>query len=138
MYVGEKLTEDMVLAWATVVDADDYGFEVVGSPIMVKASDNTLVEPGVHEIRYVAVANEGKPNEEVAEKTITLTVKEREATVTPTNTKNDGKTKPIKKAQKELPKTGDKENALASVLGLTMIATVYFMKKRKENEFDLY
>ena len=79
MYVGDKLTTDMILAWASTENPDDFitGFKVLNGKIKVKLIDDTLVEPGVHQFMFYAKTAEGK----TAEKTMTLTVKEKEAPV---------------------------------------------------------
>lgn len=48
MYVGDKLDEDMILAWAKTENPDDTidGFKVTNGEIKVKLADNTLVETG--------------------------------------------------------------------------------------------
>lgn len=76
MYVGDKLTTDMIMGWATTEDPNDFitGFKVMNGKIKVKLLGNTLVEPGVHEIKFSAMTKEGK----TAEKTMTLTVKDKE------------------------------------------------------------
>ncbi|WP_206911624.1 hypothetical protein IGL98_000932 [Enterococcus sp. DIV0840] len=78
VYVGQTLTEDIVLSWATFKNADGLtvGFEVVGEPIQVTALGNTLVEPGTHKIRfYVSKPAQQRSSETVvAEKVITLNV----------------------------------------------------------------
>ncbi|MGM0113430.1 immunoglobulin-like domain-containing protein [Enterococcus sp. DIV0187] len=73
MNVGDKLTKDMILAWARTEDEQDVitGFKVVNGEIKVKVLDDTLVEPGVHQITFYAITPEG----ERSEKTITLTVR---------------------------------------------------------------
>ncbi|MGM0113378.1 immunoglobulin-like domain-containing protein [Enterococcus sp. DIV0187] len=99
MYVGDKLTAEMILAWASTENPNDFitGFEVLNGKIKVKFIDDTLVEPGVHEIKFSAETVEGK----TAEKTMTLTVKAKEVPVdgntsdTPSETPTDEPTKDI-------------------------------------------
>lgn len=99
MYVGDKLTTEMILAWASTENPNDFitGFEVLNGKIKVKFIDDTLVEPGVHEIKFSATTADGK----TAEKTMTLTVKEKEVPVdgntsdTPSETPKDEPTKDI-------------------------------------------
>lgn len=158
MYVGDKLTKDMVMDWATFenIEGYEYGFEVVGEAIKVTQLGNKLVEPGTHKIRYYAT--NGK---DTVETFITLTVlasrdeggdgtgtdnnedNNAAGTVTPTDNNNNAKKEPVKeikkKTEKQLPETGAQESSMMlTSIGLTLIASVYFMKKRKENEFDLY
>lgn len=157
MYVGDKLTEDMVMSWATFenIDEYEYGFEVVGSPIRVSDPGNELIDAGTHKIRYYAT--NGK---DTVETFITLDVRASRdtgnednnsaGTLAPTED-NNNVTDPAKesvkepskeikkKTEKQLPKTGTQESSIMfSSIGLTIIASVYFMKKRKESEFDLY
>lgn len=75
MYVGDKLDEDMILAWAKTENPDDTidGFKVTNGEIKVKLADNTLVETGEHAIEFYASTPEG----ETSTKAITLTVKNR-------------------------------------------------------------
>ncbi|MGC6767554.1 immunoglobulin-like domain-containing protein [Enterococcus sp. LJL51] len=143
MYVGDKLTEEMILEWAEAENAEAIGFEVMGENIKVKASDSTLVETGVHEIKFFAEKGDKK-----AETVMTLTVKDREAakpegmgtTKQPAAKETVVKTEEIKSAEKELPETGMKESSLlTSISGLFMLAFAYFLKKKKdETTNDLY
>ncbi|MHC5226778.1 immunoglobulin-like domain-containing protein [Enterococcus sp. LJL99] len=156
MYVGDKLTTDMVMDWATFenIEGYEYGFEVVGEGIQITEFGSKLVEPGTHKIRYYAT--NGK---DTVETFITLTVlasrggdgtgtdnnedNNAAGTVTPTDNNNNTKKEPVKeikkKTEKQLPETGAQESSMMlTSIGLTLIASVYFMKKRKENEFDLY
>lgn len=144
MYVGDKLTKEMILEWAVAENAEKVGFEVVGDGIKIKAADSTLVEAGVHEIKFFALRGD-----KVAETTMTLTVKDvdltpvddsNEAITSNTNSK-PAKTKVITKASKELPKTGVKENGMmSSIAGMMMVVGAYFLKKKKdeENSMDLF
>ncbi|MDT2391571.1 immunoglobulin-like domain-containing protein [Enterococcus avium] len=77
MYVGDKLTKEMVLAWAKTEDPNDFitGFKVMNGEIKVRVIGDTLVETGVHEIMFYAMTAEGK----TVEKSMTLTVKDKEA-----------------------------------------------------------
>lgn len=152
MYVGDKLTEDMVMSWATFenIDEYEYGFEVVGDSIRVTEPGNKLIDAGTHKIRYYAT--NGK---DTVETFITLDVRASRytsdddnfsGTVAPTENNNNLKNPvkaPVKeikkKSEKQLPKTGTQESSMTlTAVGLSLIASVYFMKKRKENEFDLY
>ncbi|MGM0125928.1 hypothetical protein IGI37_003329 [Enterococcus sp. AZ194] len=73
MYVGDVLTEEMILSWAKAENATYVGFVVSSGKILVNKLDNTLVEPGVHTIEYLA-ANEGRQEVKM---TMTLTVLEK-------------------------------------------------------------
>ena len=113
MYVGDKLTKEMILAWASTEDPNDFitGFEVLNGKIKVKFVDDTLVEPGVHESKFSASTAEGK----TAEKVMTLTVKEKDVptdgkdsetpTETPTETPKDEPTKEITSVQEKAEET---------------------------------
>ena len=102
MYVGDKLTKEMILAWASTENPDDVitGFKVQNGEIKVKFLGSTLVEPGVHEIMFYAKTSEGK----TPEKSMTLTVKEKEVPTdgkdseTPTEDPKDDLTKDIKES----------------------------------------
>ncbi|MEI5989479.1 hypothetical protein A5881_000967 [Enterococcus termitis] len=76
MYVGQKLTEEIILSWATFNNAEGYmvGFEVVGDSIQVTALGNLLVTPGTHTIRFYVSKVTRSTDNIVAEKEITLTV----------------------------------------------------------------
>ncbi|MGG5371324.1 immunoglobulin-like domain-containing protein [Enterococcus sp. AZ196] len=168
MYVGDKLTKEMILAWATTENPDDFitGFKVVNGKIKVKFVGSTLVEPGVHEIMFSAITNEGK----TAEKSMTLTVKEREIpaeddgseankneptqTIDSAGDVNSEKTSPkvtsklttVKTEQKgsvktasTLPKTGESSsNVFLTLIGLIMSAGVgAFLFKKKITEKNI-
>lgn len=98
MYVGDKLTADMIMKWATTENPNDFitGFKVMNGKIKVKLLGDTLVEPGVHEIKFSAMTKEGK----TAEKTMTLTVKDKEASVDG-NEKETPKDEPTKGIEEE-------------------------------------
>ncbi|OEG14420.1 hypothetical protein BCR21_05370 [Enterococcus ureasiticus] len=107
VYVGQTLTEDIVLSWATFKNADGLtvGFEVVGEPIQVTALGNTLVEPGTHKIRfYVSKPAQQRSSETVvAEKVITLNVlPESDNPLKPTSPKEETKGKETKAPNKDL------------------------------------
>lgn len=150
MYVGDKLDEDMILAWAKTENPEDTidGFKVTNGEIKVKLADNTLVEPGEHAIEFYASTSEG----ETSTKTITLTVKNR-TTAEPTGdekakeeTKNVGGTvntgngsttskkvyPTAAQSKKQLPKTGEETGSLvATIVGGAMILFAFVLKRMK-------
>ena len=94
MYVGDVLTPEMVLEWATVDNADGLYLEaeVVGNPIMINPLDNTLVQAGTYTIRYTVkstdpegnpLSSKVSPKMSVISKDITLTVLDNEAEPVP-------------------------------------------------------
>ncbi|WP_314062037.1 immunoglobulin-like domain-containing protein [uncultured Vagococcus sp.] len=155
MYIGDKLTEEMILAWATTENAENVGFEVIGEAIRVTNPGSNLVEAGTHQIKFTAYSgvNNGKEAKALstqpfapknAEKTITLTVKAKDAgskntSHTPAKqntTKSDTKTKAIKSAKANLPKTGVEETSMMSSLMGLMMVVVYFFFKKKQDGLD--
>lgn len=61
-----------------------------------------------------------------------------QTTTVPTLLAEPIKTAPIKKEHKKLPETGETEtSSFVASLGLTIIAAVYFTKKKREDEFSL-
>lgn len=153
MYIGDKLTEDMILDWATTENAEDVGFEVLGEAIKVTAVGSTLVEAGTHQIKFTAYSgtNNGKQERALTtqpfapknvEKTITLTVKAKDnqepidkgnSTTKQNTNKTTPKTKAIKSAKANLPKTGAKETSMmSSMMGLMMVVVYFFFKKKQE------
>ncbi|MFR3685223.1 MAG: immunoglobulin-like domain-containing protein [Enterococcus sp.] len=94
MYVGDKLTKEMVLAWAKTEDPNDFitGFKVMNGEIKVRVVGDTLVETGVHEIMFYAATAEGK----TAEKSMILTVKDKKAGANEDDSKTPGNEGPSK------------------------------------------
>ncbi|WP_265455997.1 LPXTG cell wall anchor domain-containing protein [Enterococcus sp. HY326] len=141
MYIGDTITEEMVLGWAETTNAEYISFEIIGDGIPYDPATNTLVEAGEYQIKFTAYSGMGTAYEQTAETTMTLTVKEKEnATVTtPVDNKTNTTTKTVTSGEKPLPATGEKESSMmATVLGLTLLASVYFMKKKREDEFNLF
>lgn len=149
MYVGDKLDEDMILAWAKTENPDDTidGFKVTNGEIKVKLADNTLVETGEHAIEFYASTPEG----ETSTKAITLTVKNRPNAepVNPTgDTKNvagtgnkvtnmaNKKATPARtttQSSKQLPKTGEESTSLTvTVIGSFMVLAAFALKRLKK------
>lgn len=149
MYVGEKLNEDMIMAWAKTENPDDTidGFKVTNGDIKVKVADNTLVETGEHNIEFYASTPEG----ETSTKAITLTVKNRtadEPTISNEETKNVSNTgngvvntsnkkavpsRVTTQSSKQLPKTGEESSSLwVTMLGGIMILLAFVLKRTKK------
>lgn len=149
MYVGDKLDEDMILAWAKTENPDDTidGFKVTNGEIKVKLADNTLVETGEHAIEFYASTPEG----ETSTKAITLTVKNRPNAepVNPTgDTKNvagtgnkvtnmaNKKATPVRtttQSSKQLPKIGEESTSLTvTVIGSFMVLAAFALKRLKK------
>lgn len=149
MYVGDKLDEDMILAWAKTENPEDTidGFKVTNGEIKVKLADNTLVETGEHAIEFYASTPEG----ETSTKAITLTVKNRPNAepVNPTgDTKNvagtgnkvtnmaNKKATPARtttQSSKQLPKTGEESTSLTvTVIGGFMVLAAFALKRLKK------
>jgi len=157
MYVGDKLTEEDILNWATFENADGLkvGFEVINDEIPVYKSDSTLAKAGSYKIKYYVEDKDGKI---IEEKTITLTVKDKatsdttssttsiDSTGTSNNTNTSGtytkpvgKTTPIKSASTTagLPQTGETNSPMLTVVGtMTLLASgayVLNLKRKKSN-----
>ena len=136
MYVGEKLTNEIILSWAKTENPEDRitGFHVQDGKIKVKLLSSTLVEAKVHKLTFYATSSEGGK----AEKTIELKILEKAPPAvdpkpaapaetkgnTPANTGQPAK-KPENPAtpanQKVLPKTGEhKSSSILSLLGVLL------------------
>ncbi|MBO0411801.1 DUF5011 domain-containing protein [Enterococcus hulanensis] len=149
MYVGDKLDEDMIMAWAKTENPEDTidGFKVTNGDIKVKVVDNTLVETGEHSIEFYASTPEG----ETSTKTITLTVKNRadgeptkpnedtkkvaDTTNKATNTANKQTvpTRATTQSGKQLPKTGEESTSLfVTLIGGFMVLLAFALKRMKK------
>lgn len=146
MYVGDKLDEKMIMAWAKTENPADTidGFKVTNGEIKVKVADNTLVEAGEHTIEFYASTPEG----ETSTKSITLTVKNRsteEPTKTNDETKNvagtgnnvtNNKTVPTRmstQTNKQLPKTGEESSSLwVAMIGGIMVLLAFVLKRARK------
>lgn len=152
MYVGQKLTEDMIIGWATFknLEEDDiYGY-TVDKIIEVSIDSSVLLETGKYTITYFVLDPNADEDENILdEKSITLTVLGREKNpfipkvLTPdtkkpekiinTSNKITPATTRSLKSTKKLPQTGEKENnTMTIVLGTGLIATVYFISRKKK------
>ncbi|MDN6004795.1 MAG: LPXTG cell wall anchor domain-containing protein, partial [Enterococcus sp.] len=76
MYVGDTLTKDDILGWATFENAEGYtvGFEVLGDPIQITVLGSKLVNTGKHSIRFYVEGTDSNGEKVLVEKTITLTI----------------------------------------------------------------
>lgn len=136
MYVGDLLTEDIILSWAKAENASKLQFELLGKTIPVNLTTNTLSATGEYFIRYIAYQDAGN----VAETTIKLTVKDRPIVNQPVITsmqKNLSTSTPYKESastptsKTSLPKTGSGQtNYIVSLIGFFLIGIVGFINKR--------
>ncbi|MBO0467343.1 LPXTG cell wall anchor domain-containing protein [Enterococcus plantarum] len=159
MYVGQSLTEEMILSWATFHNADGYevGFEILESPIKVTAIGNTLLEVGTYKIRYYISQLTRMATNVVAEKTITLTIlSESENPINqvtsleknknpkaptnnilspvanPVSTKNQKSITSAQTKAKQLPETGEVNNGMTiASAGVILIAGAYIFRKKQ-------
>ncbi|MGX7202715.1 hypothetical protein BCR22_09635 [Enterococcus plantarum] len=159
MYVGQTLTEEMILSWATFHNADGYevGFEILESPIKVTAIGNTLLEVGTYKIRYYISQLIRMATNVVAEKTITLSIlsesenplnqvtslekdknpKEPANNIfspvaNPVSTKNQKSITSTQTKAKQLPVTGEVNNSMTIVsAGVILIAGAYIFRKKQ-------
>lgn len=123
MYVGDKLTEDMILNWADIENVDQIAFEVVDDEIEVDSITNQLLAVGTYKIQFTAMGtDEGTGAETSIQAEMMLTVKEREGKglkitgelTTINNNTNARKVLPRKvppksSAGKNLPRTGSEK-----------------------------
>lgn len=123
MYVGDKLTEDMVLNWADIENVDQIAFEVIDDEIEVDSITNQLLAVGTYKIRFTAIGtDEGTGAETSTQAEMMLTVKEREGkglkiTGEPTTINNNTnarkvlprKVPPKSSTGKNLPRTGSEK-----------------------------
>lgn len=135
LYVGDKLTDDIILGWPEIENADTLEYEVLDKVIPVNKVANTLTTAGEYSIRYVAYQDTG----DTAEATIKLTVKERPIVNDPTNTNVQNqsvstKQIPVSASTKKatLPNTGSENtNILFSMIGFILIGSIVFFKTKK-------
>ncbi|MBO0455123.1 immunoglobulin-like domain-containing protein [Candidatus Enterococcus murrayae] len=138
LYVGDVLTKEIILGWAKTTHADKVIFEVLDDSILVNNESNRLKQAGSYKIRYTASRiDEATQAELTAQKTITLTVKEKETvpmTSTPTtNVKKTAPTSANNAAVKSLPKTGSKTSDLNLILfGMALVGIVAFSAIKKK------
>jgi len=135
LYVGDKLTDDIILGWPEIENADTLEYEVLDKAIPVNKVANTLTTAGEYSIRYVAHQDTG----DAAEATIKLTVKERPIVNDPTNTNVQDQSVSTKKIpvsasvkKATLPNTGSENtNILFSMIGFILIGSIVFFKTKK-------
>ncbi|MGG5315161.1 leucine-rich repeat domain-containing protein [Enterococcus sp. AZ072] len=161
MHVGDKLTEEEVLSWAKFKNAEDYvtGFDVEGEGIPVSTINDTLTQAGKYKITYYVEGKTPNSQSHVAEKTITLTVLDKQKSDTedsttgtptaedpntPTSTIKTGNSTTIPStstpstvtSNKALPKTGEQLNNLFATVGIIVVALsaglFIWMKKDKK------
>lgn len=133
MYVGDKLTEDMVLSWVKTENADKIQFEVLDQEIPLNSVTNALIKAGEYSIRYIAYQDTGKTTEE----TIKLTVKERPVADNTGNTQNELlntrkviSSRPVRNVT--LPKTGSENTSfILSLIGFILISFLRFFWKKQ-------
>ena len=134
MYVGDRLTEDMIIKWAKTENAEQVAFEVINGEIQVNSLTDKLVKVGSYTIRFTASRKDETTGNILTEQAeMVLTVKEKEPTSSPstttTSTTITGKnnvanaqnvrttkgTVPSTKA-KSLPKTGSERGNVALII----------------------
>lgn len=149
MYVGDTLTKEDILSWATFTNAEGYlqGFEVVGTSIPVSSSDK-LTTVGEYKIKYYVEGKTRAADSRLAEKEITLTVIKKTTGTTdpedPTKAIDSGSTKPTNAAtgnassSKSLPSTGEQQSnvfyAIGSLLMVAAGALYMWIKKEKQKK----
>jgi len=161
MYVGDTLTKEDILNWATFKNADglEQGFSVVGTAIPVSAQDK-LTTIGTYKINYYVQEKTRDTNEPLAQKEITLTVEEKKTS--PKNPTDPSKsigsgTNPTLKgtnntlqnssindsvssmnSAKSLPSTGEHSSPVWYVAGIVVIAMAsglfLWLKKTKKTQ----
>ncbi|WP_438776271.1 immunoglobulin-like domain-containing protein [Enterococcus sp. DIV0170] len=133
MYVGDVLTKEIVLGWAKTTNTDQLSFEVIEDQILINSLTNRLEKAGVYKIRFTASRiDEATQAELTVQKTITLTVKEKETTPTKETYTNTGTV--AKRAvptssvgAKSLPKTGtEKADARLMISGIILVGLTCF------------
>lgn len=149
MYVGDKLTEDMILNWADTENAEQIAFEVLDDEIEVDSVTDQLLAVGTYKIRFTATKkDEGTGAETSTQAEMILTVKERDGqkptlTGEPTAISNSTNTKkvlpqkslPASSAAKNLPKTGsEKVRMYPAMMGVIVAGTaLFFLGKNYRN-----
>ncbi|MGM0219522.1 hypothetical protein [Enterococcus sp. AZ126] len=147
MYVGDTLTKEDILAWATFNHAEGLtqGFEVIGTPIPISSSDK-LTTGGEYKIKYYVQGKTKATEDTLAEKEITLTVVKKTTGKTnhtdPSKTIDSGSTgttvKPTSNvsSSKSFPNTGEQKTNLFYVFGnlLVVASCVLYVWMRKEKQ----
>ncbi|GCF93904.1 hypothetical protein NRIC_17950 [Enterococcus florum] len=146
MYVGDKLTKEMVLAWAKTENPEDTitGFKVLeGKEIKVRIANDTLAETGTYQIEFYASTPEG---EEIS-KIITLTVKQRSGEGSGIsgntggttnmnhtyNNTNQTQKKTVPQTGKQLPRTGAEVNGFAPIFGGLILGLAALIQRKRHN-----
>ena len=138
LYVGDRLTEDIVLDWAKTENAEQISFEVIDGEIEVSRTTDQLLRAGTYKIRFTASRRDEMTDAELtaqADMVLTVKAKETTATSTPTTTETTGlnggtttqKVAPKQAAAtptkaKTLPKTGsEKGNVVLIISGVALV-----------------
>lgn len=149
MYVGDTLTKEAILSWATFTNAEGYmqGFEVVGTSIPVSSSDK-LTTAGEYKIKYYVEGKARAADSRLAEKEITLTVVKKSTGTTdptyPTKVIGSGSTGTTNtgtgntSSSKSLPSTGEQQSNVFYVIGSMLVvaagALYVWIKKEKQKK----
>ncbi|MGX7025780.1 LPXTG cell wall anchor domain-containing protein [Vagococcus hydrophili] len=160
MYVGQKITEDLVMSWAKFNNLKEeyfYGFNVLDEEIEISNRD-LLLNTGTHTIEYFVVDPEADEEDDfiIALKEITLTVlpeKKNPVVIKPVVPITTQKVTPIKttntlvpatnktiSSTKQLPKTGEtKNNLLTLSLGTSALAGALYLfsNRQRKDEFSI-
>lgn len=147
MYVGDRLTDEMILSWATATNATSLSFEVLNGPLPIHSETQQLEEAGTYTIQYCAMRpHELNDSMFGSETTITLTVKEKERKtirtepIQPTSetpvvtTKKTFVTKPTAQVTKakSLPKTGSEKASVSLIIaGFLLVDVALFVALKK-------
>lgn len=160
MYVGQKITEDLVMSWAKFNNLKEeyfYGFNVLDEEIEI-SNGHLLLNTGTHTIEYFVVDPEADEEDDfiIALKEITLTVlpeKKNPVVIKPVVPITTQKVTPIKttntlvpatnktiSSTKQLPKTGEtKNNLLTLSLGTSALAGALYLfsNRQRKDEFSI-
>lgn len=153
MYVGDRLTEEMIIEWAKTENAEQVAFEVINGEIQVNRLTDKLVNTGSYTIRFTASRKDETTGDVLTEQAeMVLTVKEKESTSSPSttntsttitginnvataqNVRTTKGTVPSTKA-KSLPKTGSERGNVALILsGVALVLGTLGVGVRKYRE----
>ncbi|WP_176274515.1 LPXTG cell wall anchor domain-containing protein, partial [Enterococcus sp. 7D2_DIV0200] len=126
MYVGDRLTKEDILNWATFINPEGMpvGFEVVGNAIPISATDQ-LTTSGTYTIKYYIQGKSRSVENILAEKEITLTVKEKEhPSVDPGKPKKSISKGNLTSKKKSLPNTGEQNTNTLYSIGILLLIMV--------------
>ncbi|MFR3686520.1 MAG: immunoglobulin-like domain-containing protein [Enterococcus sp.] len=149
MYVGDRLTKEMILGWAETSDADQVSFEVQDDQILVDSLTQRLEKATTYKILYTASRVDETTQAELhTEATMTLTVKEKKTTPTTDESTTTGVTTTTKKVlptnttptaskAKSLPKTGSERSNLSFIVsGIVFVGIALFSIVKKYRVTD--